>query len=260
LLNKQPDRNLITKVIGETLPLYHENFPIILFWNPKCGCTSLIKWFYHQIGHLQNALEYSKWVHEYREQIFERQPNYQKKLHNEILYGKKDRYKLVRNPYKRAVSSYLAALLVPAILEQIAPGRKNGLTFKEFLYRLKEISVEREKVNSHIALQYAKGEELLIPNYIKLEEFNTEIKNIEKRYNLLASPLNDIIKSPHHVSHIMNDSLKESFADTNMLSAVLANSGFPPYQNFYDSVTKQLVNEIYEKDFVMFGYDPDKLI
>ncbi|MDR7072036.1 sulfotransferase family 2 domain-containing protein [Fictibacillus barbaricus] len=258
--NNNPDKDhILSNLITAPLPLYHKDFPIILFWNPKCGCTSLIKWFYFQVGLLQEANEFSEWIHHYREQIFEAQSDYQLSIKNEITHGNKDMYKLVRNPFKRAVSSYFAVLAVPEIMNQIAPGVKNGLSFRQFLYRLRAIGVNREEVNSHIAMQYIEGEELFIKNYIKLEEFNAEIRNFEKKYRLSASPLEEISKSHHHVSHNMNQNLKSLFADVNMFPSIMKNSQLPPYQNFYDAVTKRLVQKIYRNDFIMFGYDLNHL-
>jgi hypothetical protein len=242
------------------MPLFHQEFPIILFWNPKCGCTSLIKWFYYQVGHLENANEFSEWIHQYREQVFEAQPNYKLHLRNHLLANKKEVYKLVRNPYKRAISSYFAALAVPEIMSQIAPGVTNGLSFKQFLFAIRRIGVGRRSINSHIAMQYIHGEEYFVHHYMKLEDFESEIRKMEQKYNLLHSPLEELSKSHHHASNIMNESLKGSFADINMINSILTNSELPSYENFYDMETMQLVRNIYRKDFSMFGYSPLQII
>jgi Sulfotransferase family len=249
----------IPGMIAIPLPLFHKDFPIIFFWNPKCGCTSLIKWFYYQLGILEEANKYSQWIHTYRENVYELQPNHILSLRNELLNLKKDTYKVIRNPYKRAVSSYIAALVMPEVMLQIAPYVKQGLSFRQFLYRLKEIGVKREVINSHVAQQYVDGEELFIQNYIELENLNIELKNIEKKYNLMRSPLSEITQSHHHVAHKMNQNVKESVADINFFSDINSNK-LPRYQNFYDAETKKLVFEIYEQDFIMLGYDPEKSI
>jgi hypothetical protein len=241
------------------LPLFHKDFPIVFFWNPKCGCTSLIKWFYYQVGVLEEANKYAEWIHSYRESIYENQPNHLIDIKDELLDGNKKIYKLIRNPYRRAVSSYFTALAEPKIMNQIAPHIKNGFSFRQFLYRLKEIGVEREVVNSHVAQQYIKDEELFIQNYIKLENFNSEIREIEKKYKLLHSPLAEITQSFHHVSQKMTQTVNGPFADVNLFSSI-ESSELPPFQNFYDAETKRLVFELYEKDFIMLGYDPENLI
>lgn len=249
----------IPGLIAIPLPLFQKEFPIIFFWNPKCGCTTLVKWFYFQIGILDQANSYSEWIHTYRENVYERQRNLKINLQNELMNLKKDTYKVIRNPYKRAVSSYIAALAMPEVMRQIAPNVKEGFSFRQFLYRLEEIGVEREVVNSHVAQQYVKGEELFVQNYIILEDLNSELRKIESKYNLLQSPLDVLTQSHHHVAQKMITTIKESFADVNLYS-IIRNSTLPPYQNFYDAETKRLVSELYEQDFIMLGFDPNQLL
>lgn len=249
----------IPGMIAEPIPLFHREFPIIFFWNPKCGCTTLVKWFYFQIGILDQANKYSEWIHTYRENVYELQPNHKINLRNELLNLKKNTYKVIRNPYKRAVSSYIAALAMPEIMRQIAPNIKEGLSFRQFLYRIEEIGVKREVINSHVAQQYVDGEELFVQNYINLENLNSELRKLESKYKLLQSPLDVLTQSHHHVAQKMNTTVKESFADVNLYSYI-RNSTLPPYQNFYDAETKRLVFELYEQDFIMLGFDPDQLL
>jgi hypothetical protein len=45
-----------------------------------------------------------------------------------------------------------------------------------------------------------------------------------------------------------------------MLNHILNNYELPPYENFYNLETKSLVKEIYEDDFIKFGYNPEELI
>ncbi|RCK09645.1 hypothetical protein DT075_36330 [Bacillus licheniformis] len=38
----------LNRLIYLYTPLYAEDFPIILFWIPKSGCTTLNRWFFFQ--------------------------------------------------------------------------------------------------------------------------------------------------------------------------------------------------------------------
>lgn len=249
---------LATKLITSLLPFYEKEFPLILFYSLKGGSTTLIKWFFFQIGLLQKAIAYNPSVHLYRMDIYEKQENYKLKIKEQLLGDKKDVYKLVRNPYNRAVSSFLATLTNKAILNQIAPGLHNGLSFKQFLYIIKDIGVKKGLINAHIAQQYVEEEELFIRNYVHLEHFTTSIRNIEKKYNLLESPILNIIKSPHHRAQQMTDKGKQTFAEVNMSLKTLY--GFlPEYKNFYDEETKDLVRELFKKDFEKYGYNQNDL-
>jgi hypothetical protein len=77
--------------------LYEKNFPLLFFWSPKSGCTSLIKWFFFQIGILQKAVDYNSWVHFYRMEVFEKQENHKLKVVKQLADDNKEVYKLVRN-------------------------------------------------------------------------------------------------------------------------------------------------------------------
>ncbi|WP_144701106.1 sulfotransferase family 2 domain-containing protein [Fictibacillus phosphorivorans] len=256
-MNKKNQIEIIARLMDPIIPLYHSSLPIVLFWNPKCGCTSLIKWFFFQIGQLEQARGYSTWIHAYREEVFEKQKHYKTIVKNELLHGKKTTYKLVRNPYKRAVSSYFAVLAVPSILEQIAPGRPEGISFKQFLYRIRAIGVKRNKINPHIAQQYSDGEEHIIDQYLKLENFSEELRAIEKKFDLKKAPLNQLSSSNHHNSQRMNLKVTNSYATRNMKPYLLKD--IPSYEHFYDDETMQIVKNLYADDFKKLGYNPNIL-
>ncbi|MGM7700678.1 sulfotransferase family 2 domain-containing protein [Pseudalkalibacillus sp. Hm43] len=251
-------RKIANHLITRPIPLFDEDFPIIFFWNPKCGCTSLIKWFFYQIGKLQDATEYDEIIHTYRMKIFEQQDNHTNKIRKHLLDGTKDVYKLVRDPYTRAVSSYFHTLRTPSIMNSVAPGMDQGLSFKQFLYRVQNMGVERGNINGHMIQQYLDGEKMFIKNFIKLEQFAPSIKKIEEKYQLPPSPLEEIIKSPHHVTQKMNTSDNRNFANMR-LSSQSFYQPLPPYENFYDQDTLQLVSTIYQKDFINYGYDLKKI-
>jgi hypothetical protein len=255
---------IIKKLISPIPPLYEKKFPIIFFWSPKSGCTSLIKWYFFQIGLLQKAIDYNPWIHLYRMEVYEKQENYKIKITEQLLNDKRDIYKLVRNPYTRAVSSFLATLINKNIMSVVAPGINNGLSFKQFLYLVKNIGVKRDLINMHIAQQYIEEEELFIQKYIQLEHFSTEIRNIENKYNLLQSPFENIIKSRHHMSQRMNDMGKATFAEVKMtfeevkMSKESFNKPLPQYKNFYDQETRDLVRDLFKEDFERYGYNQNQ--
>jgi hypothetical protein len=62
-MNNKKRELLAIKLITPSLPLYEKEFPLIFFWSPKSGCTSIIKWYFFQIGLLQKAIDYYPWVH-----------------------------------------------------------------------------------------------------------------------------------------------------------------------------------------------------
>ncbi|WP_176345120.1 sulfotransferase family 2 domain-containing protein [Priestia aryabhattai] len=255
-MSKKQQEKLIADLTTHTLPLYEKDFPLIFFWSPKSGCTSLIKWFFFQVGVLQKAMDYNPWVHFYRMEVYENSDDHIIEIRKQLSNEKKDVYKLVRNPYKRAVSSFLATLGNESIMNQVAPNKNGGLSFKEFLYHVKNIGVSKDLINNHIAQQYIEGEELLIENYVKLEDFSDSMRNIESKYKLLNSPILSLTRSSHHVSHRMQN--KGGFADIKMTIEVF-NNPMPTYESFYDDETKNLVENLFAKDFEKYKYNKDDL-
>ncbi|WP_270181704.1 sulfotransferase family 2 domain-containing protein [Alkalihalobacillus sp. CinArs1] len=243
---------VINKLVSPPLPLYDSNFPILFFWSPKGGCTSLAKWYFYHIGLLETASQYES-IHSYRMNEFQIQPHYEKNILKALVNDEKNVYKLVRDPFTRAVSSYFATITNESIMRVIAPHLKDGMSFKQFLYIIRNIGVTKGAINLHIAQQYTDGEELLIKNYIRLENFMNELKTIEKQYNLPHSPIETIVKSPHHITDKMKKFDERCFAEVKMSQSSL-NKPVPDYQNFYNEETMQLVKEIYKHDFVTYQY------
>ena len=52
-------------------PLLDSEQKIALFFSAKSGCTFMVKWFFYQIGKLEEALNHSnKIIHHYRMDVF----------------------------------------------------------------------------------------------------------------------------------------------------------------------------------------------
>lgn len=256
--------NKVANIIGQKVPHYHKDFPLILFWSPKSGCTTLLKWFFFQIGLLDQALQYNSWVHYYELEVYKLQPNYQSELISQILKAEKEIYKLVRNPYKRAVSSFIMFTVVnknlPAVWMELQGDMRQyfyndrnntaGFSFKQFLQYLKIIGSDVYSIDGHFSPQYIEGEERFVNKYIYLENFNENIRELEKKYGLLPAPLNELSQSGHHFNPMMIH--KGNFSDVRTTDPLFPN--LPTYESFYDEDTKILVEEIFKKDFETYFY------
>lgn len=261
---------ILDHLIKYRSPHYNKEFPLILFWSEKSGCTTFLKWFFFQIEVLEKAIEYNPWVHTYEFEVYKKQNGYHQEMREQILHSKKDAFKLVRNPYKRAVSSFLA--LVFAIywenqgaglyrevenINELFHNNKNskkGVSFKQFLYYIKHVGSDVEEIDSHIARQYSKGEELFVKDYIQLENFSDHILKIEEKYQLKKCPLSAIAESDHHSAPIMN--IIGDYSETAITEEHISRRALPTYESFYDKEAIELVKEIFKKDIEMYGYDP----
>lgn len=83
----------VKKIIeyGARAPHFHPNFPLILFWSQKSGCTSFANWFFSQIGLYEIAMQYNPSIHNYEYDIYKSKAGYIMKLSRELLRRKKIR-------------------------------------------------------------------------------------------------------------------------------------------------------------------------
>lgn len=263
MINKE---ELLNKVTKYRIPHFHRQLPIILFWSQKSGCTSLVKWVYFQIGLLEKALQYDWMVHPYDIKEYKLNINHQKDMKEHILHSKKDTYKLVRNPYRRAVSAFLMLYNKqdPYWRKALVDIRKDlfndrnstkGLSFKEFLLYIKKMgshvgSINGHFMDGHFAQQYVEGEEHFVNQCIYLENFAQQISEIEHKYGLIKSNPQKLSVSVHnHASSMIH---KGNYAEMNIHDPSFPR--FPTYESFYNKQTKRLVEEVYRKDFEMYGY------
>jgi hypothetical protein len=86
--------------------LFNEKYGVVMSYSEKAGCTTAVSIFFNAIGQLKAALDFNKWIHNYRDTI------YQRKLdHGKIsFYADKVWFKAVRSPFARALSIYKHAI------------------------------------------------------------------------------------------------------------------------------------------------------
>ncbi|ADH07168.1 MULTISPECIES: sulfotransferase family 2 domain-containing protein [Bacillus] len=249
---------------GERIPHFHKDFPIILFWSHRSGCTSLANWFFFQIGLYDKAMKYAPFIHYYESDIYKNKIDYYVDLEIELLELKKDTIKLVRNPYKRAVSSFLILYDNPYASKQWEGIRdyfyndkniQKGISFKQFLYYVKAIGPKSSQIDQHFSQQYIDGEEKIIKQNIKLENFNTIIPKLEKKYGLLSSDISLLTNSTHHRAHQMIH--KGNYANEDITNPQFPS--LPTYQSFYDEEAIKLVSEIFTDDFEAYGYKKNEI-
>lgn len=246
-------------LIFKRLPNYHQSFPIILMWSQKSGCTSLLSWFFHHIGSLDIAKKYHPWIHQYEINVFKKRDNYVSELADQLFSKEKEVYKLVRNPYKRAVSAFLMLYYYDdpywysvwkAIREHQSSNNNKGISFKQFLYYIKDTGSNISSTDPHFAEQYIDGEEQFVDHYIYLEDFCNQIAEIEKKYKLKKTDITQLY-SPHNTSNHMI--FEGHYAEMSISDPSFP--VFPTYISFYDEETKKLVDDIYHGDFTMYGYE-----
>lgn len=248
---------------GGELPLMIKNFPIVICWTPKSGCTTVLKWFLEQNSLLEKAYEFNPWVHEYREKILYNQ--IYKKECRKIFEGNtsgKFIIKVIRNPIKRSVSSYLHFLRFGKIsknwpvVQKIESWKKenglasqSGLSFRQFLNFVICQKISGGRNDTHFESQYNKIQDPKVDIFIPIEKISSEIPKIEKEFNLKKIDINELSKSGHN--NQSTDSHRwpqdaSSFPADHDFNIFL---GTPPCEIFLDSETKLLIKNAYWCDF-----------
>ncbi|MBD1371836.1 sulfotransferase family 2 domain-containing protein [Hazenella sp. IB182357] len=243
------------RICSYRIPLFHPKLPIILHWSNKSGCTSLTTWFFYQINLLPQVLNHSQGTHHFKNNVYISQPQYNQQLKR--YFKHKVHYKLVRNPYHRAVSSFLHACLFnccgwPKMVQ--AMGNQKGLSFKRFL---EYVASRKGRVDNHICPQYRHHEETYVTKYLYLEQYEKEIRRLEQQYHLKNSSLSRLNKQSNHTHKKtkLMDLAEQPFTKQTYHQLFQSPSVIPAYHSFYHGGTKTLVRQIFRKDFQMYGYD-----
>jgi hypothetical protein len=227
-----------------------DNKKIIGLWSAKSGCATFTQMFFEYIGFSYDS---SKFIHEERiRYVAEHHSSFPLFIDNELVNTDHKDYitmQLVRNPYDRAVSSYLVSTTrdseyyrtidYPNIIAELP----NNLSFIEFLEMIKYQIFNSANLDIHYEVQTMEHSyvALLQNNIIKLENFQQDIINFNLRH---STNFNQFIHYDIH-SH------------KHPLSAYQFYHKKPPesYDVYYkDSLAKKLVDSIYGYDIYNFKY------
>ena len=208
--------------------LWHPRSQMVIGWTPKAGCTVVQKMFFDHCGLLEEAQRFDPWIHNYRMRFLKPCPPSERK--------KLVCFKVVRNPYSRAVSGYL----------QICFKAFPDHSFSSFEHFLDVLSTGHNKHrDAHYAPQYRTGESY--DEILRLEEMDTTIPFLNEKYgwNLRWG-----FTSDHHVQKQKN--LETGYLGNHDFSQ--SRVPIASYKMFYNAENKRRVEFIYREDFVHYGY------
>jgi hypothetical protein len=221
---------------------------VVMDWSPKVGCTILTKMFFRQMGLLEKALEYHSWIHEYRMHVFSKE--FPTQL-SDILHPENYTFKVVRNPYIRAVSAYIHTMKKSVMHPPVAGvlNRKDAnISFEQFVEFLSKSDLT--SCDPHYALQ-KKYFEFDHPGcfrkIVHLENLEAGIREVneEGRQHFDLTGL-----SSHHHAEIADGFTKDAHR---IRWSDLADQ-IPPHLSFFNTELANKVYHLYKADFEDYGY------
>lgn len=248
-------------LLRHPVPLYSQAHDLCLFWSAKSGCTFGVKWFLHHSGQLEKARAHSRWVHDYREAVLETSQQVREGITSVTAPGMRV-VKLVRNPYARAVSSYLMAVRSGYENEQIGRflqrgvDRDHGFSFAEFLDYLATIDLRNCNIHHRLQLHPAEEAGLIEPGYIiQLEDSLNQLAQCEMKLGLEPTDLGRFRKSGHNTAR----KVWPEFWGEVRFYRHLGTKILPQTANFYNDRLKTKVATLYGADFNRYDYDIDQV-
>jgi len=242
--------------------LVADSFPIAVCWSAKSGCTTALKWFLHQNGLLGEARAYSEWVHDYREQKLMALQGYPALCERVLESPDTFVTKVIRDPTKRAVSSFLHFLrwhanpgwkFTPAAVSDwlTTQGKRleDGITFRQFMQYLADSKRLGKTVDVHFQQQFDPAQDSRVDQYIPIEQIGESLAALEKRFSLRHSDIHAFSHSSHHNAPSSRHRWPEQAADFPAGSKTLEDLGTPPAEVFLDRQTLRLIAEVFEDDY-----------
>ena len=162
---------------------------IIMDWTPKAACSVMVAMFFDSMD-IRQDINYTGFIHRYRKEVF--YPRYGHVTMDELLDTSWYKFKVVRNPYARMVSSYMHVMgskLKGKFFKHNATLQHNA-TFEQFvsIYHNEWFGKGRTFSSlDHVNPQASETEweayfnhDRLFNQIVRIEHFNTDIEKVNR--------------------------------------------------------------------------------
>jgi hypothetical protein len=247
--------DLLLPPTSDPRPLLFGPGKLGIIWSAKSACTTVLLWYLWHCDLLRAARFYHSWPHQFRNRVL-----YQSKTYRAWAADvESDGWwwlRILRDPYKRAVSSYRHAVRNGyedgkiARMLRIDPAQ--GYSFEQFLDYLQQIDVAA--CNLHHRVQLHPVEHLISPRKVInidrqdlmacLGEIDSILPPPKEPVSTLLGAIADIAES-HFVraSGTDVDHASTSFRKEDTWSE------WPAYRCFLNASTRRKIESIYATDF-----------
>jgi hypothetical protein len=228
-----------------------------LIFSAKSACTTAVLWFFAITDMLVEAIAYDPWPHKFRIEKLQRSDAYKEWVTRNL--AALSWIRVIRDPYRRAVSSYRHVLrhdfederIFNALGVSIAD---RGLSFVEFLEYLAGINVAA--CNPHLMQQWHP-----IEGHVTVAVVNADRNNLLRSLNAFVQPSEASLRMlegeiariglQHNAvrSGPSGDCSKTAFS----CRKAGANDRWPDYGDFLSPRTRAAIENIYAKDFEVYA-------
>ena len=252
--------------------LFDEKRRIIMDWTPKSACTKAVEMFWNEMKIWRGVYYPTKaFVHAYRIAFYLRCGTVSQAMLDDPSYYK---FKVVRNPYFRAVSSYLHIMknrLVDMMFDKAKLSRDTGVkslrdvSFEQFLILYMEQVHGKTLKNSAIQHFSPQSSSVEFMQYnIRKKDTNRKplfnrivhIENFDEEIAMVNADVKTNYSYPDGVDkHVVKKQLHADIYHGNWSYSELAKNGVPEnYGKFYGRKNKKIVQVIFRNDFLLYNY------
>lgn len=218
---------------------------IVMIFTPRAACTLSCNVFFEHMG-LRESFDKDVWIHKYRQ-------SYRPWADDNIFVSPEfTKIKFIRNPYKRAVSSYLYAM--------IDYPQERKFSFYDFMKSLVPGAFCSD-ILYHCLSQYSPVYEKFTNHYVRVENIREDLLSIDEKHNTkFLEAYNKINLEEHNVSHKdkKNKEITE-FIGMTSYNDLLKRFDNPhaEYKYYYNDEVRKLIEEVYANDINHYGYKFD---
>ncbi len=236
---------------ANTRPVLFSQNNIALLLSGRAGSTFALKWYLHH----NNMTSEFAWTHKHRTTVIYPAEWHTARCQAALAGDEFMMVRFTRNPFSRAVSSYLHSTQNEPVYRQIIKhlGHSDGYSFVQFLEFIEHTGPQR--VNNHFANQFSYLEHLHeLDAFCQIEGGLEALNVLETKLGLPESTeqvYGKLKSSPHNLDYETGD--VEGVPDR-AFELGKRKIPYPTPDTFYNDQTENMVREIYAKDFARFGY------
>ncbi|NDV27504.1 sulfotransferase family 2 domain-containing protein [Desulfovibrio sp. JC010] len=227
------------------------------FFRPRCGSTSVTMWFFANMGYRLRGVSVAAfrkdWVDTHREELEQGLEKNWDSLHKFVV---------VRDPFDRAVSSYLHTVNYPSeaqlknLSTVLGPDvTEKNLTFRQFMHFLQQVDFDNMASIWRRQSTLSCWERGGVDDVVRLERMNEYLHSLNKKYGFRHEPTYNSVTVPEG-EHVRQAG-KECFADIPFSELLAYKQGavfksFPYYSEFYDNELRQILSDVFADDLDIY--------